>query len=134
MEDIFPLLAVVIIYAVTYVFKKSFSNGDQEMGEAFPPIEVLGSGEETAAPDAGDSSVPSDTGRVATSSHQRSTAPDRETRRADEGRRATEDADNVAHAVHAAHAENRDKRFSIKGKSEAKRAFIYSEIFGRKYQ
>lgn len=134
MEDIFPLLAVAIIYAVTYVLKKSFSNGDQELGEAFPPIEVLGSGEETDVPDAGDSAVPSDTGRVATSSHQRSTAPYSETRRADEGRRVTDDADNVAHAVHAAHAENREKRFSIKGKSEAKRAFIYSEIFGRKYQ
>lgn len=134
MEDIFPLLAVAIIYAVTYVFKKSFSNGDQELGEAFPPIEVLGSGEETDVPDAGDSAVPSDTGRVATSSHQHSTATDRGTRRTDEGHRVTEDADNVAHAVHAAHAENRDKRFSIKGKSEAKRAFIYSEIFGRKYQ
>lgn len=131
MEEIFPLLAVAIIYAVTYVFKKSFSNGDQELGEAFPPIEVFGSGEETAVPDAGDSAVPSDTGRVATSSHQRSTAPDRETRRADEGRRVTDDANNVAHAVHA---ENSEKRFSIKGKSEAKRAFIYSEIFGRKYQ
>lgn len=134
MEDIFPLLAVAIIYAVTYVLKKSFSNGDQELGEAFPPIEVLGSGEETDVPDAGDSAVPSDTGRVATSSHQRSTAPDGETRRTDEGRRVTEDADNVAHPVHDAHAENREKRFSIKGKSEAKRAFIYSEIFGRKYQ
>lgn len=134
MEDIFPLLAVAIIYAVTYVLKKSFSNGDQELGEAFPPIEVLGSGEETDVPDAGDSAVSSDTGRVATSSHQHSTATDRETRRTDEGHRVTEDADNVAHAVHAAHAENREKRFSIKGKSEAKRAFIYSEIFGRKYQ
>lgn len=134
MEDIFPLLAVAIIYAVTYVLKKSFSNGDQELGEAFPPIEVLGSGEETDVPDAGDTAVSSDTGRAPTSSHQRSTAPDRETRRTDEGRRVTEDADNVAHAVHAAHAENREKRFSIKGKSEAKRAFIYSEIFGRKYQ
>lgn len=134
MEDIFPLLAVAIIYAVTYVLKKSFSNGDQELGEAFPPIEELGSGEETDVPDAGDSAVPSDTGRAPTSSHQRSTAPDRETRRTDEGHRVTEDADNVAHAVHDAHAENREKRFSIKGKSEAKRAFIYSEIFGRKYQ
>lgn len=134
MENIFPLLAVAIIYAVTYVLKKSFSNGDQELGEAFPPIEVLGSGEETDVPDAGDSAVSSDTGRAPTSSHQRSTAPDRETRRTDEGRRVTEDADNVAHAVHAAHAENSEKRFSIKGKSEAKRAFIYSEIFGRKYQ
>ena len=134
MEDIFPLLAVAIIYAVTYVLKKSFSNGDQELGEAFPPIEVLGSGEETDVPDAGDTAVPSDTGRAPTSSHQRSTAPDRETRRTDEGHRVTEDADNVAHAVYAAHAENREKRFSIKGKSEAKRAFIYSEIFGRKYQ
>lgn len=127
-------MAVAIIYAVTYVLKKSFSNGDQELGEAFPPIEVLGSGEETDVPDAGDSAVSSDTGRAPTSSHQRSTAPDRETRRTDEGRRVTEDADNVAHAVHAAHAENSEKRFSIKGKSEAKRAFIYSEIFGRKYQ
>lgn len=127
-------MAVAIIYAVTYVLKKSFSNGDQELGEAFPPIEVLGSGEETDVPDAGDSAVSSDTGRAPTSSHQRSTAPDRGTRRTDEGRRVTEDADNVAHAVHAAHAENREKRFSIKGKSEAKRAFIYSEIFGRKYQ
>lgn len=134
MENIFPLLAVAIIYAVTYVLKKSFSNGDQELGEAFPPIEVLGSGEETDVPDAGDTAVSSDTGRAPTSSHQRSTAPDRETRRTDEGHRVTEDADNVAHAVYAAHAENREKRFSIKGKSEAKRAFIYSEIFGRKYQ
>lgn len=134
MEDIFPLLAVVIIYAVTYVLKKSFSNGDQELGEAFPPIEVLDSGEETAAPDTGDGTVPSDTSRVATSSHQRSTAPDRGTRRTDEGRRATEDVNNVTNVAHAAHAENREKRFSIKGKSEAKRAFIYSEIFGRKYQ
>lgn len=124
-------MAVAIIYAVTYVLKKSFSNGDQELGEAFPPIEVFGSGEEADVPDAGDSAVPSDTGRAPTSSHQRSTAPDRETRRTDEGHRVTEDADNVAHAVHA---ENREKRFSIKGKSEAKRAFIYSEIFGRKYQ
>ena len=131
MEDIFPLLAVAIIYAVTYVFKKSFSNGDQELGEAFPPIEVFGSGEETDVPDAGDTAVSSDTGRAPTSSHQRSTATDRGTRRTDEGHRVTEDADNVAHAVHA---ENSDKRFSIKGKSEAKRAFIYSEIFGRKYQ
>lgn len=131
MENIFPLLAVAIIYAVTYVLKKSFSNGDQELGEAFPPIEVLGSGEETDVPDAGDSAVSSDTGRAPTSSHQRSTAPDRETRRTDEGHRVTEDADNVAHAVHA---ENREKRFFINGKSEAKRAFIYSEIFGRKYQ
>lgn len=131
MEDIFPLLAVVIIYAVTYVFKKSFSNGDQELGEAFPPIEVFGSGEEADVPDGGDTAVSSDTGRAPTSSHQHSTATDRETRRTDEGRRVTEDADNVAHAVHA---ENSEKRFSIKGKSEAKRAFIYSEIFGRKYQ
>ncbi len=134
MEDIFPLLAVAVIYAVTYVFKKSFSIGDQELGEAFPPIEVLGSGEVTAAPDVGDTAVSSDTGRAPTSSHQHSTATDRGTHRTDEGRRVTEDADNVAHAVHAAHAENREKRFSIKGKSEAKRAFIYSEIFGRKYQ
>ncbi len=134
MENIFPLLAVAIIYAVTYVLKKSFSNGDQELGEAFPPIEVLGSGEETDVPDAGDTAVSSDTGRAPTSSHQHSTATDRETRRTDEGHRVTEDADNVAHAVYAAHAENREKRFSIKGKSEAKRAFIYSEIFGRKYQ
>lgn len=127
-------MAVAIIYAVTYVFKKSFSNGDQELGEAFPPIEVFGSGEEADVPDGGDSAVSSDTGRAPTSSHQHSTATDRETRRTDEGRRVTEDADNVAHAVHAAHAENSEKRFSIKGKSEAKRAFIYSEIFGRKYQ
>ena len=134
MEDIFPLLAVAVIYAVTYVFKKSFSNGDQELGEAFPPIEVLGSGEETAVPDAGDTAVSSDTGRAPTSSHQHSTATDRGTHRTDEGRRVTDDANNVAHAVRAAHAENREKRFSIKGKSEAKRAFIYSEIFGRKYQ
>ena len=77
MEDIFPLLAVAIIYAVTYVLKKSFSNGDQELGEAFPPIEVFGSGEEADVPDAGDSAVSSDTGRVATSSHQHSTATDR---------------------------------------------------------
>lgn len=131
MEDIFPLLAVAIIYAVTYVFKKSFSNGDQELGEEFPPIEVFGSGEETAVPDTGDTAVSSDTGRAPTSSHQHSTATDRGTRRTDEGRRVTDDANNVAHAVHA---ENSEKRFSIKGKSEAKRAFIYSEIFGRKYQ
>lgn len=131
MEDIFPLLAVAIIYAVTYVFKKSFSNGDQELGEAFPPIEVFGSGEETAVPDAGDTAVSSDTGRAPTSSHQHSAATDRGTRRTDEGRRVTDDANNVAHAVRA---ENSEKRFSIKGKSEAKRAFIYSEIFGRKYQ
>lgn len=131
MEDIFPLLAVAIIYAVTYVFKKSFSNGDQELEETFPPIEVFKSDEEVTIPDSGDNAVLSDSDRATTSLRQHSTVPGRGTRRTDEGRRTTGGANNTAHAVHA---ENREKQFSIKGKSEAKRAFIYSEIFGRKYQ
>lgn len=128
MEDIFPLIAVVLIYAVTHFIKKAFPDGTQESDEVFPPIEVLEPEEEAPVQVAGANAVPADTARRTAPSQGRSATPARAAHKAGEGRRTTVDVDT------AGRAEERGKRFSLKGKSEARRAFIYSEIFGRKYQ
>lgn len=123
METIISLLVVGVIYSAIYVVKRLISKsvdaaGAPVMGEPFPHIEVL----ETEERGPGESPLKREAGRRKTPEFG-----EKESRTAHENR-STSDSSS------SADDKPKGKRFSISDKSEAKRAFIYAEIFNRKYQ
>lgn len=120
MESILSLLLIGAIYSVVYVVKSLRTPADKGgapvFGESFPTIEVLG----PERPDA--AAVPQPP--VA----ECRTAPAKPRTRANEPSPRV-----VAPAVQEEKQGKRERLVKIGNKSEAKRAFLYSEIFNRKY-
>lgn len=122
METIISLVVVGVIYSAIYVVKrlisKSVDAAAPVMGESFPHIEVL----ETEERGPGKASSKSEADRRKIPEYG-----EKESRTAHENR-------STSDSSLSADDKPKGKRFSISDKSEAKRAFIYAEIFNRKYQ
>ena len=119
MESIISLLVIGAIYSVVFVVKNlGGKEGGKPFGESFPTIDVLEPENETATP-ASQVIVPADTvGKQ--KPRNKSTVQTQHTT-------TTTPANKVAEPA-------REGRLVKLGcKSEAKRAFLYSEIFNRKY-
>lgn len=127
MDGLYSLIVMAVIYIAAQAFKKVFADR-QVLDEAFPQVEVLEPEEPEEQPAAVNNVTATQVERRPMSPRRPTAAPASSTRANVEGHRVTADVDS------ANAAESRERRFTIKGKSEAKRAFIYSEIFGRKYQ
>lgn len=123
MESILSLLLIGAIYSVVYVVKSLRTPADKGgapvFGESFPTIEVLGP-ERPERPDA--AAVPQPP--VA----EPRTAPAKPRTRANEPSPRV-----VAPVMQEEKQEKRERLARINNRSEAKRAFLYSEIFNRKY-
>lgn len=124
MESILSIVLLIVIYSVISIVKTLSGKGDVNAnpadGEVFPEVEFL-EPEEPVTP-----------------APVRSGAPERERprRRAHGGNHSpvpTGDGHVAADVRESGDEEQKDKRFSFKGKSDAKRAVIYSEILNRKY-
>ena len=120
MESMLSLLLIGAIYSVVYVVKSLRTPADKGgapvFGESFPTIEVLG----PELPEA-----------TAVQQHpvvERHAAPAKPRTRANEPSLRV-----VAPAVQEEKQGKRERLVKIGNKSEAKRAFLYSEIFNRKY-
>jgi hypothetical protein len=125
MDALISLMIAALIYSVVYVVKKNFSVAQETaaapvVDEDFPKDSILQS--DSATPDSVLSeefarekpvkrSRPQEYSRVPGNKEYRSTVD--------------QSAGKVA---------SKEKRFGFSDKSEAKRAFIYSEILNRKYQ
>ena len=123
METIISLVVVGVIYSAIYIVKRLISKsadaaGAPIMGEPFPHIEVLET--EERGPD--EAPLKREADRRKTPEYGEKPS------RTAYGHRSTSDSSS------AADDRPKGKRFSISDKSEAKRAFIYAEIFNRKYQ
>ena len=120
MESMLSLLLIGAIYSVVYVVKSLRTPADKGgapvFGESFPTIEVLG----PERPDA--AAVPQPP--VA----ERHAAPAKPRTRANEPSLRV-----VAPVMQEEKQEKRGRLAKISNRSEAKRAFLYSEIFNRKY-
>ena len=127
MDGLYSLIVMAVIYIAAQAFKKVFADR-QVLDEAFPQVEVLEPEEPEEQPAAVNNVTATQVERRPMSPRRPTAAPASSTRANVEGHRVTADVDS-ANAV-----EGRERRITIKGKSEARRAFIYSEIFGRKYQ
>ncbi|MBR5813045.1 MAG: hypothetical protein IKY37_01190 [Bacteroidaceae bacterium] len=127
MDGLYSLIVMAVIYIAAQAFKKVFADR-QVLDEAFPQVEVLEPEEPEEQPVAVNNVTATQVERRPMSPRRPTVAPASSTRENVEGHRVTADVDS------ANAAESRERRFTIKGKSEARRAFIYSEIFGRKYQ
>lgn len=117
MGSLVSLLVLGAIYAITYVVKNLGGKEDgRSFGESFPTIEVL----EPELPEA-----------TAVQQHpvvERHAAPAKSRTRVNEPSLRV-----VAPAVKEEKQGKRERLVKIGNKSEAKRAFLYSEIFNRKY-
>ena len=113
METVLSLVVIAVIYSVVFVVKSLTSKNPgveakPMMGEVFPEIKIYGE------------RLP-----------QHEEAPVRPVKKNVKMETA---AKQPAAPVAVPAAEKKELgRYAIKGKSEAKRAFIYSEIFNRKY-
>lgn len=117
METVVTIAFIGIIYSVLYIFKSVTSKdagveGKPITGEVFPTIEVIE-----------DESV------IMPRKIERETGwqPAREQQHA-----VSATTQPVAQSG-VEDAKAKENKYTLKGKSEAKRAFIYSEIFKRKY-
>ena len=126
MKEIIPILAISVIYFVVYVVRnlspsrKDAAGETQTFGDSFPDVEILepdrGVAVHVAAPPKSRRKVSPDVASNATTT----AAP----------------KDKAAAAVATEPASPKDyhaKKVPLSTKSEAKRAFLYSEIFNRKY-
>ena len=114
METILSLLAIGVVYSVVFVIKSIFSKNPgveakPMMSEVFPEIKDY---EQVFA--------------------QEDITPQRKERPVDKARGDFEKKP-LEEVVTTVDKKREHKRFSISGKSEARRAFIYSEILNRKY-
>lgn len=124
METIISLLVLGAVYLISYVMKSlSASQGEEGgkpvFGEGFPTIEVL-KPESSASPVAPDA--------VAT--------PIRRVEPAVTPKRVSTplpQAENANKNLKNENCTKKERLVALKSKSDAKRAFIYSEIFDRKY-
>ena len=124
METIISLLVLGAVYLISYVMKSlSASQGEEGgkpvFGEGFPTIEVL-KPESPASPVAPDA--------VAT--------PIRRVEPAVTPKRVSTplpQAENANKNLKNENCTKKERLVALKSKSDAKRAFIYSEIFDRKY-
>lgn len=118
MESIIAIVILGIVYSIVFTLRSAMSkNADVKarpvMQEAFPQIEIL----ESEEPADNVTQVVEQT-RV--------------------GKAASRGAISVNRPLAVSETssipfQSKEKRFRLKGKTEAKRAFIYSEIFNRKY-
>ena len=126
MEEIIPILAISVIYFVVYVVRnlspsrKDAAGEERTFGDSFPDVEILepdrGVAVHVAAPPKSRRKVSPDVASNATTT----AAP----------------KDKAAAAVAkepVAPKESHTRAVSLSTKSEAKRAFLYSEIFNKKY-
>ena len=125
METIVSLLVLGAIFLITYVVKSlSTSQGDggkQVFGEGFPTIEILEPEQKVSRP----SVAP----RV-------STIPTSHVERSPQFKKESAQSPRVASNIQLPKNEDPAKHgysVALNNKSDAKRAFIYSEIFNRKY-
>ena len=126
MEEIIPILAISVIYFVVYVVRnlspsrKDAAGEERTFGESFPTVEIL----EPAQDASGHVAAPPKS--------RRKVAPDV----ASNATTTAASKDKAAAAVAtepASPKESHAKKVPLSTKSDAKRAFIYSEIFNRKY-
>ena len=130
MESILSIVSLVAVYSIVYVIKSLGSkSADVEAkpltGEAFPTIEVFEPSVESDTPvmlDAPACPAP------AVVREKQNTAPAKKRTIVHSAPHTT--CDSGAPVTASAPAGN---RLGLKTKSEAKRAFLYSEIFKRKY-
>ncbi|MBO5806613.1 MAG: hypothetical protein J6Q98_00255 [Bacteroidaceae bacterium] len=119
MESIIAIVILGIVYSIVFTLRSAMSkNADVKarpvMQEAFPQIEILES-EEPA-----DNVTPTVVEQTPV------------------GKAASRGTISVNRPLAVSETslipfQGKEKRFRLKGKTEAKRAFIYSEIFNRKY-
>ena len=129
MGSLVSLLLFGAIYAVVYVVKNLAPSGGKDakaFGEEFPEVEVLEPQPEFVAP-----KPEKTTGKCSSGTRQKrggasKSVPQPQPQRPVEKKAAAHGQDDEKPA-----AESRLVR--LNNKSEAKRAFIYSEIFNRKY-
>ena len=129
METIVSLLVLGAIFLITYVVKSlSTSQGDggkQVFGEGFPTIEILEPEQEPEQK----VSRPSVAPRV-------STIPTSHVERSPQFKKEPAQSPRVASNIQLLKNEDPAKHgysVALNNKSDAKRAFIHSEIFNRKY-
>ena len=128
MDSIIPLVVVGAIYMIVFVVKNlgaSSGNGDaRPIGENFPAIEILEPEQDDTGPVA--SPIVQDAARVASS------APVAQREKTSE--RARQAATTMAVPGGGdARGGKKERLVRLADKSDAKRAFLYSEIFNRKY-
>ena len=120
MESIVSLLVLGAIYSVVYVVKNlGGKDGGKPFGESFPTIDVLEQGMETTTP-ASQVVVPA-----------RSVETQRP--RNDSAVHTSHPTATVTPAKKVVEPARESRLVNLGNKSEAKRAFLYSEIFNRKY-
>ena len=124
METIIPLLVLGAVYLISYVMKSlSASQGEEDgkpvFGEGFPTIEIL-KPESPASPVASDA-VATPIRRV-----EPAVTPKRVSTPLPQAENTTQNSKNE-------NCVKRERLVALKSKSAAKQAFIYSEIFNRKY-
>lgn len=124
MESIITVVVLVIVYSVSFIIKTLSKEGDVTVKplsqEAFPTIEVL-------EPTEGYSTIPESSGDTQQSV---SAAGSKQQIIARSAQRTTS---NVKATAPSATKHKQGKGIALKSLSDAKRAFIYSEIFNRKY-
>lgn len=134
MESLISLVVLGVVYSVIYVVKSMLSRSEDVVaspmtGEAFPQVDVL-----EPSDDAGQSYVYEEPKQSATTQPAPVQAKKKEFiphKHPVNVQRATPDLPPVPTVMSGNRKEN---RFNLSGKSEARRAFIYSEIFNRKYK
>lgn len=143
METVLPILVLAVVYTVSYVMKnlsgkESGEDGKSIFGESFPTIEIFAPGEKpeekperpTIVVAQGDTSVAKSKSKIV---QQRSKIKMEQPCSLFQTQKHVPPASReVAPPVpDKSQAQERLVRFGTK--SDAKRAFIYSEIFNRKY-
>ena len=125
MEEIIPILAISVIYFVVYVVRnlspsrKDAAGEERTFGESFPTVEILEPAQDAS-------------GHVAVSPKRRRQASVAGGYDATATSVQKEKAAAVAKEP-VAPKESHTRAVPLSTKSDAKRAFIYSEIFNRKY-
>lgn len=123
MESIVSIVVLIAVYSLIAIVKVVFSkDGGVEakpvMGEAFPEIECLEPEELPGEP------------RIVKDTSKKSKV--RDFAKLSDNRSISFESDAEAPAPVSSERRNSDKVI-MKSKSDAKRAFIYSEVFNRKY-
>ena len=126
MKEIIPILVFAVIYFAMYVLRnlspsnKESAGETQTFGDSFPDVEILEPAQDAS-------------GHVAAlPKSRRKVSPDV----ASSATTTAAPKDKAAAAVAtepASPKESHTRAVSLSTKSEAKRAFLYSEIFNRKY-
>ena len=123
MESIISILIFGAVYLIVYVIKNLGSapakaDGKRAVGENFPPIEVLEPQQEYSVPES-----PVSVARHVDAARQRNTgAPQK-----------APAAVSSAPEKKTEAAARKERLVKLENKADAKRAFLYSEIFNRKY-